>query len=207
MRQALAGMLWSKQFYDYDVDRWLADRGTAPSPPATAQPDRATTTGRTWSATTSSRCRTSGSTPGARPGTSRFTRSRWRSSIPTSPSSSSCCCCRNVICTRTGRSRPTSGTSATSIRPFTPGPPTSSTSWTSAHRPGRPRVPQEHLQKLLLNFTWWVNRKDPDRTQRVRGRLPRPGQHRRLRSQRAAARPAATWSRRTAPRGWRSTPR
>ena len=26
MRQALAGMLWSKQFYYYDVDRWLEDR-------------------------------------------------------------------------------------------------------------------------------------------------------------------------------------
>jgi hypothetical protein len=32
MRQSLAGMLWSKQFYDYDVDTWLADRGTAPGP-------------------------------------------------------------------------------------------------------------------------------------------------------------------------------
>jgi hypothetical protein len=39
VRQALAGMLWSKQFYYYDVDRWLeehdadpfrADRHTAP---------------------------------------------------------------------------------------------------------------------------------------------------------------------------------
>jgi mannosylglycerate hydrolase MGH1-like protein len=27
MRQALAGMLWSKQFYNYDVERWLAERG------------------------------------------------------------------------------------------------------------------------------------------------------------------------------------
>ena len=27
MRQALAGMLWSKQFYNYDVDRWLSERG------------------------------------------------------------------------------------------------------------------------------------------------------------------------------------
>ena len=26
MRQALAGMLWSKQYYEYDVARWLADR-------------------------------------------------------------------------------------------------------------------------------------------------------------------------------------
>ena len=30
MRQALAGMLWSKQFYYYDVDRWLTERGADP---------------------------------------------------------------------------------------------------------------------------------------------------------------------------------
>jgi hypothetical protein len=30
MRQALAGMLWSKQFYYYDVDRWLEERGANP---------------------------------------------------------------------------------------------------------------------------------------------------------------------------------
>ncbi len=30
MRQALAGMLWSKQFYYYDVDRWLVERGSDP---------------------------------------------------------------------------------------------------------------------------------------------------------------------------------
>ncbi|CAN7775617.1 glucosidase [Cupriavidus necator] len=33
MRQALAGMLWSKQFYYYDVDRWLDERGAAPFKP------------------------------------------------------------------------------------------------------------------------------------------------------------------------------
>jgi hypothetical protein len=27
MRQAIAGMLWSKQFYNYDVDRWLTEHG------------------------------------------------------------------------------------------------------------------------------------------------------------------------------------
>ena len=43
------------------------------------------------------------------------------------------------------------------------------------------------FQKLLLNFTWWVNRKDPRGQQRLRGRLPRARQHRRLRPQRAAA--------------------
>jgi Mannosylglycerate hydrolase MGH1-like glycoside hydrolase domain len=30
MRQALAGMLWSKQFYYYDVDRWLNEHGANP---------------------------------------------------------------------------------------------------------------------------------------------------------------------------------
>jgi hypothetical protein len=30
MRQALAGMLWSKQFYYYDVDRWLGEHGADP---------------------------------------------------------------------------------------------------------------------------------------------------------------------------------
>jgi hypothetical protein len=30
MRQALAGMLWSKQFYYYDISRWIRDRGSAP---------------------------------------------------------------------------------------------------------------------------------------------------------------------------------
>jgi hypothetical protein len=34
-RQALAGMLWSKQFYNYDVDRWLTERGADPFKSAT----------------------------------------------------------------------------------------------------------------------------------------------------------------------------
>jgi hypothetical protein len=29
-RQALAGMLWSKQYYQYDVRQWVAERGSAP---------------------------------------------------------------------------------------------------------------------------------------------------------------------------------
>jgi len=34
MRQALAGMLWSKQFYYYDVNRWLEERGCDPYLPS-----------------------------------------------------------------------------------------------------------------------------------------------------------------------------
>ncbi|MCA1735546.1 MAG: hypothetical protein LC739_05375 [Actinobacteria bacterium] len=33
MRQAFAGMLWSKQFYHYDVDRWLDGDPAGPRPP------------------------------------------------------------------------------------------------------------------------------------------------------------------------------
>ncbi len=33
MRQALAGMMWSKQFYLYDVDKWLEERGSDPFKP------------------------------------------------------------------------------------------------------------------------------------------------------------------------------
>ena len=33
MRQALAGMLWSKQFYFYDVDQWLREQGADPFNP------------------------------------------------------------------------------------------------------------------------------------------------------------------------------
>ncbi len=38
MRQALAGMLWSKQFYFYDVDRWLCERGADPFKPQRSAP-------------------------------------------------------------------------------------------------------------------------------------------------------------------------
>jgi hypothetical protein len=34
MRQALAGMLWSKQYYEYDVHRWLREHGVDPWSPA-----------------------------------------------------------------------------------------------------------------------------------------------------------------------------
>jgi len=38
MRQALAGMLWTKQFYFYDVDKWLSERGADPFKPKREAP-------------------------------------------------------------------------------------------------------------------------------------------------------------------------
>jgi len=33
MRQALAGMLWSKQYFFFDVDLWLTEHGVDPMKP------------------------------------------------------------------------------------------------------------------------------------------------------------------------------
>jgi hypothetical protein len=38
MRQAIAGMLWSKQFYYYDLDRWLEEHGADPFKPIRRAP-------------------------------------------------------------------------------------------------------------------------------------------------------------------------
>jgi mannosylglycerate hydrolase MGH1-like protein len=40
MRQALAGMLWTRQFYHYDVKRWLAGDPTQPPPPPERRRER-----------------------------------------------------------------------------------------------------------------------------------------------------------------------
>ena len=58
----------------------------------------------------------------------------------------------------------------------------------------------------MLNFNWWVNRKDPAGRNVFEGGflgLDNIGVFDRS----ARCRPAATWSRRTAPPGWRSTAR
>jgi hypothetical protein len=40
MRQALAGMLWSKQYFYFDVNRWLEERGSDPYSPSPGQAPR-----------------------------------------------------------------------------------------------------------------------------------------------------------------------
>ena len=40
---------------------------------------------------------------------------------------------------------------------------------------------------MMKNFVWWLNRKDRRRPQHLPGRIPGPGQHRRLRPKRAVA--------------------
>ena len=75
-----------------------------------------------------------------------------------------------------------------------------------AARRGRRRLAEERLPEAARQLHVVGQPQGPDRAQRVRGRLPRPRQHRRVRPQRAAARPAAASSSPTARRGWRSSP-
>jgi len=50
IRQALAGMLWSKQFFFYDVGQWLKQHGLHRSKPTNVP--SATIAGDTWSTRT-----------------------------------------------------------------------------------------------------------------------------------------------------------
>ena len=77
-RQAFAGMIWSKQFYYYDVPRVAGRRSRASRRRRRSARTAATASGRTSTTPTSSRCRTSGSIPGTPPGTWPSTASRWR---------------------------------------------------------------------------------------------------------------------------------
>ena len=89
-RQAFAGMLWSKQFYYYEIEEWLAGDPAGPPPPDGSASTVATATGSTSTTPTSSPCPTSGNTPGTPPGTWRSIASRWQWWIRTSPSASWC---------------------------------------------------------------------------------------------------------------------
>ena len=90
-----------------------------------------------------------------------------------SPRSSSCCCCASGTCTRTGRSRPTSS------RSRDVNPPVHAWACWRVYKMTGPRGARDRLflarvfQKLLLNFTWWVNRKDADGQAPVLRRVPR----------------------------------
>ena len=60
------------------------------------------------------------------------------------------------------------------------------------------------FDKLLLNFTWWVNLEDADGSNLFEGGFLGTGQHRSARPLAPACR-AACWSSRTRPVGWRAT--
>ena len=161
MRQALAGMLWSKQFYHYDVDKWLEERGSDPfkrdaqaaprndhwhhmyNADVISMPDKWEYP---WYAAWDLAFhvhRADARRSGLRQAAARADAAR------------------ALHASERPDSRPTNGTSATSTRRCMPGPrssPTASKRRSSGE--GDIEWLKSAFQKLLLNFTWWVNRKD-----------------------------------------------
>ena len=158
MRQAFAGMLWSKQYYGYNVARWLDGDPGLPRRRRSARP-AGTPAGGTSTPPTSCRCPTRGSTRGSRPGTSRSTRSRSPTSTRPSRSTSSSSCAANGSSTRTARCPPTSGRSTTSTRRSMPR--RRYLVWDIDGRRDTDFL-KRIFNKLLLNFTWWLNREDAE---------------------------------------------
>ena len=131
MRQAFASLLWSKQFYHFDVARWLDGDPLSPNRrhPAWAG---ATPAGVILTPSISSRSPTSGNTHGSRPGTWPSTASPWLTWTRRSPSTSCRCCAASGSSTPTARCPPTSGTSVTSTRRSRRGPPSRSSPSTAS---------------------------------------------------------------------------
>ena len=200
-------MLWSKQFYYYDVDRWLRRRPGAAAPP-----------GRDATAATASgphvqrgRHLDAGQVGvpvvrGLGPGLPRDPAGAGRPGLRQGAAPADAA--RAVPAPERADARPTSGTSATSTRRSTPGP-----LRVLQHRAAAAAARatagswRDVFHKLLLNFTWWVNRKDTRRA-RTSSRAASSGSTTSASSTAARrCRPAARSSRRTATAGWRCTAR
>ena len=163
MRQSLAGLLWSKQFYHYVVQDWLDGDPAQPAPPTERRHGR----NHEWAHLLQRRRHLDAGQVGvpvvrgvgsrvplraARAGRRRLRQGAARADAA-----------RVVHASRTASCPPTSGPSATSTRRCTRGPPGASTRSSRSARGVGDRVFLERVfHKLLLNFTWWVNRKDAE---------------------------------------------
>ena len=158
LRQAGAGLVWSKQCYPYTsragstATRASRSRRAAPRHPqrGLAAPGLVRRPGH---------ARPVGVPVVRRLGPRASTPSPGRTSTPPSRSTRCWCCCASGSSTPTAPCPPTSGTSTTSTRRCTCWPPCGSSGSTAR----RDREFLERVfQKLLVNFTWWLNREDAD---------------------------------------------
>ena len=169
------------------VARGARRRTRLPARAAQAGAQRAS--GSTCSTTTSSRCRTSGSTRGTPPGTWPSTCCRWRMVDPDFAKQQLDLMLRNDYLHPNGQmpayewnfgdvNPPVHAWATMQIYLHRQG---------AQRRQGRHRVPQVRLLQAAGQLHLVGQPQGPHRQQRLRGRLPRPRQHRRVRPQRAAA--------------------
>ena len=135
-RQALAGLLWNKQSYLFDVALWLDGDNPDLPPPASRKSIR----NEHWRHLNSMRVMTvpdKWEYPWFAAWDLAFQCVAWPWSTPITPSGSSGSSSSTSSSTPTGRSRPMSGSSPTSMRRCTPGRSGGCTTWTASAR-GRP---------------------------------------------------------------------
>ena len=187
MRQALAGMLWSKQFYHYDVDKWLEERGSDPFKAIRKAAPRNDHWHHMYNGDVISMP------------------DKWEYPWYAAWDLAFHVLALTLVDPDFGKQQlklmlrerymhPNGQIPAYEWNFGDVNPPVHAWSTIFTYRLEKAQTGEGDtewlkscFQKLLLNFTWWVNRKDRSGTQRLRGRLPGPGQHRRVRPQRAAA--------------------
>ena len=201
LRQALAGMLWSKQFYHYDVQRWL-DGDPAGRRRRAHGSTAATTSGRTSTTIDVHLDARHVGVPVVRGVGSRVPLRRARPRRPgVREATADPAAAASGTCTRTASCPPTSGRSATSTRRCTPG---RRCGCSRSTGDARLRLPRAGLPQAAPQLHVVGQPQGRGGQQRLRGRLPRARQHRPVRPLRAARRRQCSSSP-TAPRGWRCT--
>ena len=207
MRQALAGMLWSKQFYHYDVDKWLEERGSDPFKATRKAAPRNDHWHHMYNGDVISMP------------------DKWEYPWYAAWDLAFHVLALTLVDPDFGKQQlklmlrerymhPNGQIPAYEWNFGDVNPPVHAWSTIFTYRlekaqngRGGQGVAQELLPEVALELHLVGQPQGPFGAQRVRGRLPGAGQHRRLRPQRAACRPAAIWNRPTAPPGWRCSAR
>ena len=173
LRQACAGLVWSKQMYPYNVAAGsTATRASRRRRRRTGT--AATAAGGTSTRSTCSRCPTRGSTRGSPPGTSAFHAIPWAHLDPAFAKY------QLIVLLREWFQHPNGALPAYEWNFDDVNPPVHALAALRVFviDGGTDREFLERVfQKLLINFTWWLNRRGPRRQQRLRRRLPRARQH------------------------------
>ena len=187
MRQALAGMIWTKQTYHIDIERWLAEQGPGPLTGVQAKrvrnaewihllnddvismPDK-------WEYPWYAAWDLAFHTVALDDGRPRLRQGTARPAAPGSlPAPERPAARLRVELRRRQPTGPRLGDAVhVHLRP-------------GARRHGRHGLPRARLPEAAAQLHLVGQPQGPDRPQRLPGRLPGPRQHRRLRSQRAAA--------------------
>ena len=160
-RQAYAGLLWGKQFYHYVVEQWLDGDPAQPQPPAGRKKNARN---KTWKQTVQLRRFERAGQVGVPVvrghGIWRFTCCRWPALTPAFAKG------QLMLLLREWYMRPDGALPAYEFAFSDANPPVHAWACWRVYKMTGPRGKRDRVflascfHKLLLNFTWWVNRKD-----------------------------------------------